>query len=478
MALAFVCALPAVPADAVTLPAGFQQTKAIGGLVNPTDLEIAANGRVFVAEKSGIVKTYTSLADTSATVLADLRTQVHNYSNRGLLGLAVDPAFPAKPYVYVYYTLDAPIGGTPPVFGQPGRNDDACPGDLDVVNCVVSARVSRLRVSGEQMDGPEQVLVNDWCQQFAYHAGGGIEFGADGYLYVSSGEGARWGTWDYGQLGNPTNACGDPPGGRRGRDDAPGRGRRAAARPGPAHQRRPARAGGLADPHRSGDRSGRARQPARGERRRQRAAHARARVAQLRPARDPAAARNDVWLADWGGGYWEEIDRVPEPTDPIRNFGWPCYEGGLDSSGVPYARIRPRSDDQDLAICEGLYAEGSATTAPYWAYDHELHDRPGRGLRARTTAPTSRAARSGASLSTPRPARSRPPTGGALFFGDELRECIWAMLPGADGLPDRRRVVNFAQAAAESARHRARARRRPAVDRRGRVEREAHRVDG
>ena len=58
-------------------------------------------------------------------------------------------------------------------------------------------------------------------------------------------------------------------------------------------------------------------------------------------------------------------------ADPVRNFGWPCYEGGMDANGQPYARVRPRSDDQGLDICENLYAEGNATSAPYWAYDHE-----------------------------------------------------------------------------------------------------------
>ena len=81
-------------AGAVTLPPDFSQTTAISGLTRPTDVEIAPNGRVFVAERSGIVKTYSSIADTSATVAADLRTQVHNFSARGLMSLAVDPGLP------------------------------------------------------------------------------------------------------------------------------------------------------------------------------------------------------------------------------------------------------------------------------------------------------------------------------------------------------------------------------------------------
>ena len=116
---------------------------------------------------------------------------------------------------------------------------------------------------------------------------------------------------------------------------------------------------------------------------------------------------NDVWVADCGGGYWEEINRVPDPTDPVRNFGWPCYEGGLDANGVPYPRIRPRSDDQELDICEDLYAEGNATTAPYWAYDHERRSSPARTARINPRRRRAGRQRSGASRST-RPPGSFP----------------------------------------------------------------------
>ena len=49
-------------------------------------------------------------------MFADLRTNVHDFWDRGLLGLALDPGFPTDPYVYVLYTYDhilGDAGGTP-----------------------------------------------------------------------------------------------------------------------------------------------------------------------------------------------------------------------------------------------------------------------------------------------------------------------------------------------------------------------------
>ena len=87
------------------------------------------------------------------------------------------------------------------------------------------------------MTGSEQVLVEDWCQQYPSHSIGTVEFGRDGALYASGGDGASFNFADYGQDGSPLNPCGDPPGGvGRHVDAAHGRGRR-AAQPGPAHER-------------------------------------------------------------------------------------------------------------------------------------------------------------------------------------------------------------------------------------------------
>ena len=63
------------------------------------------------------------------------------------------------------------------------------------------------------MTGTEQVLIEDWCQQYPSHSVGDLAFGADGALYVSGGDGASFDFADYGQDGQPLNPCGDPPGG-------------------------------------------------------------------------------------------------------------------------------------------------------------------------------------------------------------------------------------------------------------------------
>ena len=101
--------------QAAALPPGFHATPVLTGLSQPTSVRFApAGGPVFVAEKRGVVKAFDSLADPTATTVIDLRTDTMNVSDRGLLGLAVDPGWPGRPYIYVLYTRDADIGGTLP----------------------------------------------------------------------------------------------------------------------------------------------------------------------------------------------------------------------------------------------------------------------------------------------------------------------------------------------------------------------------
>src|SRR5256712_9769128 len=117
---------PTVAPAVATLPGGFQESIALSGLTEPTAVRFASDGRVFVAEQSGIVQAFNNLTDTSPTIFADLRTNVHNFWDRGLLGLALDPNFPVQPWAYVLYTYDAAVGGTAPRWAKPGARSDPC----------------------------------------------------------------------------------------------------------------------------------------------------------------------------------------------------------------------------------------------------------------------------------------------------------------------------------------------------------------
>jgi glucose/arabinose dehydrogenase len=95
VAAALSAAVVTGAAHTSTLPPSFQETTVFSGLSSPTAMRFSPDGRVFVAEKSGLIKVYASLTSTTPTVFADLRTQVDDYWDRGLLGLALDPGFPA-----------------------------------------------------------------------------------------------------------------------------------------------------------------------------------------------------------------------------------------------------------------------------------------------------------------------------------------------------------------------------------------------
>ncbi len=185
---------------------GFQESVVFSGLDSPTAFQFAPDGRVFVAQKSGLIVVFDNLSGSTPTVFADLRTKVHNFGNRGLLGMALDPGFPAVPYVYVFYTYDAPIGGAAPTWGTPGASTDGC--SVPAGACVVSGRLSRLEASGSVMTGVEQVLVEDWYQRYPDQSVGNLAFGPDDTLYAAAGDGASSTFADYGQTDSPSP---DPP---------------------------------------------------------------------------------------------------------------------------------------------------------------------------------------------------------------------------------------------------------------------------
>ena len=416
-----VVLLAAAPAAASAIvPAGFQESTVWTGFSNPTTIEFAADGRVFVGEKSGRIVSYDSLADPTPTPVADLSNAVHDFWDRGLLGMALDPDFTnGRPYIYVLYTYNKdPSDATVP------RWPDNCPTPPGATadGCVVSGRLSRLT-----LDGVETPLITDWCQQYPSHSVGDLVFGPGRALYVSAGDGASFNFADYGQDGAPVNPCGDPggtaptpptaeggalrsqdirsAGDPTGGDGAilrvdPDTGAALPDNPGAASTDPMTRrivAHGFRNPFRL----------------------------TLRPG------TGEVWAGDVGWNEWEEVDRIAAPTAGVGNYGWPCYEGAGRMGSY---------DNLNLNLCETLYAQGAAAVVtPHFTYRHADKVVLGEACPAGGSAIAGLQFYTGTRF----PAAYRD----GLFFADYTRSCIWFMPKGADGLPDPAQRQTFASGA-------------------------------
>ena len=374
-------------------------------------------------------------------------------------GWRCDPNFPTTPYVYVLYTYDAGDRRHRSALGHcAGRPRTAArrrPG-ATADGCVVSGRLSRLQAAGNVMTGTEQVLVEDWCQQYPSHSVGTVEFGPDGALYASAGDGASFNFADYGQDGSPLNPCGDPPGGVGATLTPPTAEGGALRTQDLRTTRRPGLARRLDHPRRSRDRRRlcpTTRSSASTDR--QRAPDHRVRTCAIRSASPSARARASSGSATSAGTSGRRSTASSNPTD--------C--GGRE--------LR-------LAVLRGQPAASRATTRANLTHLRE----PVRVARARTRSPSSRtttadkvvprrdrappgAPRSRGSRSSSRRTASNYPAEyqGALFFADYSRDCIWVMKKGGNPIPIPGHDRDLRRRRRQSGERRVRARRQPLLRR-------------
>src|ERR687895_1530590 len=154
----------------------------VTGLVTPTTLAFIGSDDLLVLEKN----TGRVMRVTEGTIQGPVLDLAVNFaSERGLLGIALHPDFPANPGVYLYWTesttgADTAVLSEVPLLGN--RVDRFV---WDGTSLAHDADVIRIRAW--QPIGPGEV------REFGNHDGGVIAFGPDDKLYVFIGDVGRRG---------------------------------------------------------------------------------------------------------------------------------------------------------------------------------------------------------------------------------------------------------------------------------------------
>ena len=148
-----------------TQPAGFTRNESwVTGLSNATAFAQAGDGRFFIAEQGGNLRVVNNGVLLSAPFVTV--GSIDQQGERGLLGVALDPAFATNGYVYLYHTVLA--GG------------------------VSHNQVSRFTANGDVAAAASELVLIDLpaLSSASNHNGGALHFGIDGKLYVGVGENA------------------------------------------------------------------------------------------------------------------------------------------------------------------------------------------------------------------------------------------------------------------------------------------------
>jgi len=152
------------------MPTGFADEIVYTGLSQPASFDYLPDGRILIVEQ----KTFRVRVVAGGVLAASPVLTVPDVNGagneQGLLGIAVDPAWPSRPFVYLYF--------------------DHTPGSV--------IYLVRYKVSGSLSDpsstnltfGSRMNLITDIPDNASNHNGGTLRFGPDGKLYASLGEDA------------------------------------------------------------------------------------------------------------------------------------------------------------------------------------------------------------------------------------------------------------------------------------------------
>jgi glucose/arabinose dehydrogenase len=296
---------------------GFFTETVAGGFNLPTAFAFAPDGRIFVAEKDGLVK----IIKNGAVLPTPFYTvsPINTVGDRGLLGITLDPNFATNGNVYLSYTYDNnPSDPTGLKTGQVIRI---------TANGDVANPATKTVLLGTVVGDPSKPSCENWpltadCIPSDYdsHSMGNVRFGPDGMLYVATGDGASYSSVDVRAL----------------------RSQDITRLAGKILRVNPSTGQGLTDnPFYNGD------------------------VNATQSKVWAYGVRNDfrynfkpgtnvIVSGDVGWGTWEEVNVITKGA----NLGWPCYEGNPQQSG--YAAY---------SQCQALYNAGNVKYG-IWTYSH------------------------------------------------------------------------------------------------------------
>lgn len=143
-----------------------------GRVSAPTDIVFTPDGRGLITTDTGRLRVLGSNGLVPGAAV-NLSNRICDDNERGLLGVAVDPNFEQNRRIYLFWTFDA------------GSSCGEAPGQTPV------NRVTRFRLGADNkvVDGSALVIVDNIPSPASNHNAGDLDFGADGMLYITTGDG-------------------------------------------------------------------------------------------------------------------------------------------------------------------------------------------------------------------------------------------------------------------------------------------------
>ncbi len=137
-------------------------------LKDPMELALAADGRVFFAQRNGVIKVW---KPTTRTTVEIAKVPVFDGLEDGMLGITLDPKFMKNGWVYLNHSL-------------PETSMDAKGKKAGII------RVSRYTLNGDTLDlaSEKKLLDIETQREECCHVGGSLAFDHKGNLYVSVGD--------------------------------------------------------------------------------------------------------------------------------------------------------------------------------------------------------------------------------------------------------------------------------------------------